>query len=383
MPGSTAPRMAQAPPSTVAGAPPADLALGVLLSGFVVFLVLRVNPQPVVLAEVAAVAMVLPVAWRRRAPLAVAAFVAAAAVGNGLFIGSLTRCGAAFPAVLLVAYAAGVRAPLKVAVAALVLCMVDLAAQAQWDPKLEGLSALAVLAPMTGAVWAVGLVVRSRTALAATLRERAATLRASRDRTAAVAVAADRARVADELGPLLHGRVDELATLARRGRDGAEADPGGVRDALGAIETSGRDTLDQMRSVVGSLRAGAPTEPQPTLAELRALLARATSAEATLTVVGDQRALPAGIELTAYRVVEHLLAGLDDAPRARIDVRVEFASDALEVSVSGPSRRAAELSAGLAGVRERVALHGGRVRTRALAHGIETSVRLPLVSAHS
>jgi signal transduction histidine kinase len=370
-------------PTRIAGVPYGDLVLGAVLSAFVVFLVAGHHGHPLVLSEMGAIAMTAPVIWRRRAPLAASGAVAAAALANGIAVGSVVRCGAAFPAVLLIAYSAGFRLELGAATAAVGLCLANVAVQTVSDPNLGGLTTLVVLAPFTAGVWAVGREVRSRAAVAALLREHNMELRLRRDQTAAVAVAADRVRVADEFGGLIEQRIEELAALAAEGRHVAGAEPDRARQALGAIEHSGRDTLAQMREIVGALRDDAPVEPQPTLAQLTTLLDRATTSETRLVIDGDPRVLPAGIELSAYRIVEHLLVALQDAPEARIEVHLRFAPEALDLTVSGPAALLGEPSAALAQVRERVALHGGTVSTRSVPKGLETIVRLPIVTAYS
>ena len=124
-------------------------------------------------------------------------------------------------------------------------------------------------------------------------------------------------------------------------------------------------------------------EPQPTLARMSELLARATTADARLTVDGSPRTLPAGLELSGYRIVEHLLLALEDAPEATVDVRLSFTPDALELHVSGPPAPHADLRAVLAAARERAGLHGGTVDSR-LAGGVcYATARLPLVSGHA
>src|SRR6476646_4345884 len=112
-----------------------------------------------------------------------------------------------------------------------------------------------------------------------------------------------------------------------------------------------------MRTVVGILRADAGLDersPQPTLVHLDALLLRARGSDARLTVEGSPRVLPAGVELSAYRIVEHLLAALGDAP---VEVRVRFGEDALELAVSGSARRPDPGS--IKRAQERVQLHRG------------------------
>ncbi len=124
------------------------------------------------------------------------------------------------------------------------------------------------------------------------------------------------------------------------------------------IENESRHTLEDMRELVGVLRedsSDAPTSPQPTLTHLEALLVRAKGADARLVVEGSPRVLPAGVELSAYRVVEHLLAALDDAPD--VEVKIRFSDAALELAVSGPARRRSK--AAIDRARERVQLHRG------------------------
>src|SRR6201986_3407053 len=95
-----------------------------------------------------------------------------------------------------------------------------------------------------------------------------------------------------------------------------------------------------MRTIVGALRADqgvVAMAPPPTLAHLEALLVRAKGEKAHLEVEGTPRVLPAGVELSAYRVVESLLDAMEDAPG--VDVAVRFDDDALTVTVSGAMRR--------------------------------------------
>jgi hypothetical protein len=134
-----------------------------------------------------------------------------------------------------------------------------------------------------------------------------------------------------------------------------------------------------MRAVVGVLRhtdETAPTAPQPTLTHLEALLVRAKGAGARLRVEGSPRVLPAGVELSAYRVVEHLLEALEDAED--VEVVVRFADAALELSVAGPARRRSE--AAIEKARERVELHRGTLTSSLRAGRTQAVAQLPLVA---
>ena len=137
--------------------------------------------------------------------------------------------------------------------------------------------------------------------------------------------------------------------------------------------------------MVGTLREERLTGPQPALAQLGSLLENATSADARLHVEGSPRALPAGLELSAYRTVEHLLAAMQDAPEARIDVRVRFGPGALELDVTGPAslRQSDPVETAFAVARERVALLGGSLRIETGSRRCAALVRLPLAPGYA
>src|SRR5216683_8439023 len=296
------------------------------------------EPGRLAVAAAGALAMTLPVAWQRWAPVVAAAAVAVAAALNGLIFGPMVRCGAALPAVFAIAFFTGTRCTGRRLAAATMLALGAVTAQAFFDPVL-GPGFLAGGVPIVAGFCLAGRLARSRRLTAAELRQRNTELRAQREQTARLAVAADRTRVAEDLDSFLRDRITAMAQAAAAGRELIDRDPAGARGAFAAVENSGRATLSQMRDVVGTLREEAPTAPQPVLAELGGLLERASTADARLSVEGSPRALPAGVELSGYRIVEHLLAALDDAPDARIDVRVRFGPDALELRVAGPPGR--------------------------------------------
>jgi len=376
---------------TVAGLGVLDLAVAVILSGYAVALVSGVlhtgHPHGGVAASVGVLFMTLPVAWRRPAPLAAAAVMAVAALLNGLVFGPMVRCGAFLPAIFLVAYAAGVRRDRGASATGLLLCAAAVVAEGLYDPQIEAGGLVAVL-PVLVAFFASGRLVRARTQTAAALRKSSAELRRQREETARLAVLADRARMTADLEQSLHAQIGGLASTAATGLgalagDHQAGDQAAARQALASIERDGRAVLGHLREVLSTLQERAPSEPQPTLARLSELLARATTADARLTVDGSPRTLPAGLELSGYRIVEHLLLALEDAPEAAVDVRLSFTPDALELHVSGPPAANVDLRAVLAAARERAGLHGGTVESR-LAGGVcHAMARLPLVSGHA
>jgi hypothetical protein len=391
---------------TVAGLGVLDIAVAVILSGYAVSLtsgILRTShPHGGAAASIGVLFMTLPVAWRRPRPVAAAAVMAAAALLNGLVFGSMVRCGAVLPAIFLVAYAVGVRRDRGPAAAGLLLCAAAVVAEGLYDPQIEGGGLIFVL-PVLLAFFASGRLVRARTQTAAALRKSSAELRRQREETARLAVLADRARVTADLEQSLHAQIGGLASTAATGLgalagdhqagDHQASDQAAARQALASIERDGRAVLGHLREVLSTLQEPQPSEPQfsepqpsepqPTLARLSELLARTTTADARLTVDGSPRTLPAGLELSGYRIVEHLLLALEDAPEAAVDVRLSFTPDALELHVSGPPAANVDLRAVLAAARERAGLHGGTVDSR-LAGGVcYAMARLPLVSGHA
>ncbi len=371
---------------TVAGLGVLDLAAAVILSGYAVALTSGViptgHPHGGLGASIGVLAMTLPLAWRRPQPLAVAGVMAAAALLNGLVFGPMVRCGAFLPAIFLVAFTVGVRADRSRSAAGLLVCAGAVVAEALYDPQIDAQGLVAVL-PVLAAFFAAGRLVRARMQTAAALRGTSAELRRQREETARLAVVADRARLTADLEQSLHARIGALASTAATGLGALDADQAAARQALASIERDGRAVLGHLREVLSTLQERLPTDPPPTLARLSELLARATTADARLTVDGNLRTLPAGLELSGYRIVEHLVAALEDAPEAAVDVRLSFTPDALELHVSGPPAPDADLRAVLAAARERAGLHGGTVDSR-LADGICYAVaRLPLVSGHA
>jgi hypothetical protein len=232
------------------------------------------------------------------------------------------------------------------------------------------------LVPITVAVWGVGRLVRSRGKLAHALTRRTAELREARDRRARLEVEADRIRVSGELDELLERRLGELAAMAEAGA--RTTDPVAAAAALHEIEQESRRTLDQMRDVVGVLRndaGGFALAPQPTLTHLESLLQRTRGGDVQLTIGGSPRVLPAGVELSAYRIVEHLLDALEDAP---VEVRVHFGEDSLELTASGLARRPDAVA--IKRAEERGQLHRGTLSSRVRGGRAEAVASLPMLS---
>jgi len=373
--------------STVAGLSTIDVGVAVLLSALAAGLTSGVlhpsyrAPDLGTAASVGVLAMTIPVAWRRRWPLTAAATLAVGAVGNGLLFGTMVRCGAALPAVFLVAFSVGEYVDRNRSLPVLALCAGNVTAQCFYDPQL-GPTVLILMLPILTGFFFAGRLVRTRNQTAAALRHRSAELRRQREATARLAVKADRARMAGDLDATLRERLGQIAAAATAGRETQSADPALTLQSLQNIEHSGRQILHDMREMVGTYQ-DPPNEPQPTLARLADLLHQTTTADTRLTVEGNPRTLPAGLELSAARIVEHLLLALEDTPTAIINVRLRFGSDAIELHVDGAPARDTNPEAALAAARQRAALHGGTVEWRSSHGRYLAAARLPLVSSHA
>jgi signal transduction histidine kinase len=327
-------------------------------------------------------AVTLPVAWRRRAPLAAAAALTVGIVVSGIPTFDQTRCGVAIPAALIILFSLAARPQRNEAVAGLVLVLAGMGFLLFTDSQLDA-GALFIL-PLCAGVWAAGRVAGSRGRVAAALAERSRTLVDTREENAQLAVEVERLRLASDLDTAARERVSELVSLADRAHAAADDDPGGSRAAFTRIEREGRESLNEMRSLLGVLRSDErDVSPQPTLEQLEDLLqqARAGGAVVELEVEGDRRLLPGGVELAAFRTVQHALAALrkDEAAPAR--VRLRYLPDALELEVHGAIADGTAGEAALAAARERVTAHGGSFRAAPRERGLPVlTARLPLVA---
>ena len=314
----------------------------------------------------------VPLLWRRVAPVETAAVVFGALVVNVVATGTLTRCGVLLPTTFVLAFTVGSQLEAREGriAFALVLAAVTLDAGIEFGPITT-----AVMLGVALAMWGIGRIVRSRVRMAAELDARTKELREARDERARLEVATDRARLSHELDELLQRRLGELGRLASEGA--RPGDAAAATATLAQIERESRSTLEQMRAVVGVLRedsAEAPTDPQPALTNLEALLLRAKGGRARLTVEGNPRVLPPVVELSAYRIVEQLLDALEDA--SDVEVRVRFADSALELAVAGPARRRAK--AAIERASERARLQHGTLEATVRGGRAEAAVSLPV-----
>ena len=159
----------------------------------------------------------------------------------------------------------------------------------------------------------LGRLVRARVKLNQALAGKAAAAEDDREARAAGAVAAERARIAGELHHLVRDALASMVAEAGTAERLARTQPDDAELAFGAVEDTGREALGEIRALLGVLRREDEElafAPQPSLAHLADLVARgAAQAARRLDVGGEHLPLPAGVDLTAYRVVQEALAG--------------------------------------------------------------------------
>jgi hypothetical protein len=244
--------------------------------------------------------------------------------------------------------------------------------------------------PLLLAFIVLGCLLRARNRTAETLRAKSAQLRQQREQTARLAVLADRAQLSADIEGTLHSQLGVIVETAAAGLESAaKAEPEAATRALAATERDGRAALGQLREVVGALRQPAvdltaPAAPPPTLARLPELLSGLPSARARLVIEGQPRPLAAGLELSGYRIVEHLVEALEDEPLAVIQVQLRYRPETLELHVTGTtSSRTSDLRTVLAASRQRAVLHGGTVDGRIAGGVCFVTASLPLVSGYA
>ena len=231
-------------------------------------------------------------------------------------------------------------------------------------------------------VWLAGDAVRG-------LRERSRRLERERELVAQVAIAEEQARIARELHDIVAHSVSIMVVQAGAARRLIAGSPGRAAEALQTVEESGRQALSELRQLLGVLSEDsqeAALAPQPGLAQLDVLVERLrqTGFAVELTREGAGEAVPPGLELAGYRVVQEALTNaLKHAGGAPTRVVVRFADGRLELEVRnarGPAASDAQgAGRGLVGMRQRVAVYGGDLEAGPLPDGgFAVRARLPL-----
>jgi signal transduction histidine kinase len=215
------------------------------------------------------------------------------------------------------------------------------------------------------AAWIGGDSLGTRRAYTRELEEKAERLEREREAEAARAVAEEQARIGRELHDVIAHNLSVIVVQAAAANDVFDTRPDRAREALREIESTGREALAELRNLLGAVRGEADYRPQRGLDQLDELVdqVRAAGLNVAVSVEGAPRALPAGVDLSAYRVVQEALTNtLKHARASKADVLVRYGDDALDVQVRDDGRgngNGGGTGSGLVGMRERVTTYGG------------------------
>jgi signal transduction histidine kinase len=334
-------------------------------------------------------ALTLPLAFRRTRPLAAFLAVMATIALASLLLGG-GEAVTLFIVMVVAVYSGAANAgrPALVAVVAAGAATLHVVR----DPQVDGVGDVLFGFGLFAVAWVFGLAVSRRQHRIVSLERTTVALEAGREEHARAAVAQERGRIARELHDVVAHAVSVIVVQSQAGQRTLGQDEDKTRGALEAIEGTARQALDEMRRLLVMLRdvddASGTTAPQPGLGQLDVLAGqfREAGLPVTVTVEGQVVALAAGLDLSAYRVIqEGLTNALKHGGGAPASVRLRYGARHLEVDVTdaGDGRSQGEGSGhGLVGMRERVSLYGGELESGPRPDGgWRLHARLPLEPA--
>jgi signal transduction histidine kinase len=341
--------------------------------------------------------------WRRRWPVVVVAAQLAAGILQGIAGGDLvSEPFAPFFSVLLGFYSVGVHAPEVWALRALAFGIPGVVAVSVASDQTSVGDILFPVVLVACAPWIAGRAVRAWAIRARELAAANERLRAEQEQRALLAVADERGRIARELHDVVAHSISVMVVQSEGAKRMMDRDPQRAKQALEQIEMTGRSALVEMRRLLGVLRRGdedAALAPQPGVEALDLLIDRAHEAglDVDVAVEGERRTLPAGVDVSVYRIVQEALTNvLKHAGPAHADVVLTYGPNQVEVEVvdSGPVNGFVppaydpdNPSHGILGMRERVKVYGGEVTAGpvgdpVLGHrGYRVWARIPLGAA--
>ncbi|MGW6708180.1 sensor histidine kinase [Streptomyces sp. NPDC054956] len=306
---------------------------------------------------------VLPLVWRRRAPVAV---LVAILLAGGAYKLTIDGPGQPLPYAGLIAfYTVALQCTARVRLTVGLLTVLAVALSVGWNTGTarELLFTLFV----SGAAYALGRLQHTRQAYLRAVEERAAHLERANRIEAEQAAARERARIAREMHDILSHAVSIMIVQAEAGPVAVRRAPERAEAAFDAIADTGREAMAQLRTMLGVLREDgpAPRAPQPGVAGLPALLDRVRMGgpEISYEQTGQVRAPAPAVDTTAYRIVQEALTNVvKHAGARRVAVRLHHAPGELAITVTDDGRGPAPGGSGghgLIGIRERAAAHGG------------------------
>jgi signal transduction histidine kinase len=336
------------------------------------------GPSPLLLLGVALTTA--PLAFRRIYPITAFCVIMVAIIATSGHTTSIQ-----FAALVFAAYSAAAYSPFRrlALLGVLGTAIIVTAAYPDTSPPVPArFGALLVLLPTV----AVGVAIRVWRGRADESAERLRVAEAEHEAQTARAVALERARIASEMHDVVTHNVSVMVIQAGAARRVLDSSPGDAREALLAVEASGRTAMTELRYLLGLLAASGEDQgdageapaadltltPQPGVARIPALVARLRAAgmpvELTVQACGDTpQELPQGVDLAAFRVVQEGLTNvMKHAGQARTTVRLDYGPRELVITVSddgGPAAGSGPGSGGrgLIGLRERIAVYGGEL----------------------
>jgi signal transduction histidine kinase len=345
--------------------------------------------------DVFGIALVLlqtvPIAARRVAPLAALA-ISVAAISLHIAIGYEGVPAGTFAA-LVILYSAASETGTGQGLLAALLAAAGITVYFTTDRGDLGLAQAVTTYATYAAAWGLGTYARSRREYTSVVEERASLLEREREVRDREAVADERARIARELHDMVGHSLNLIVIQAGGAQRVFQSKPDLARDSLASIESTGRQALHEMERMLGILRApdsgGDALSPQPGLSQIDRLAADVTEAglPVEVTVEGAAVALPASVDLSAYRIVQEALTNaLKHAGPARASVSIRHRADCLELEITddgqgtdGESPGGDTGGRGLIGMRERVGLFGGELSVGPRPQGgFRVHAKLPL-----
>jgi signal transduction histidine kinase len=230
---------------------------------------------------------------------------------------------------------------------------------------------------MVAAALGLGLYRATRHAYLAELHDRAERLERERDQQSALAAAAERARIAREMHDIVAHHLTVMVTLSDAAIAASAASPERATEVMRSVSATGRRALADTRRLLGVLHqrpgqdSGESLQPVPGLAQLDALIQQVRSAglDTRLEIHGAVPDVPAGVQLTVYRLVQEALTNTlkHGGTGARASVRLLFLPGELRVDIDDDGAGAADpatasIGSGLVGMQERVHAYGGDVQ---------------------
>jgi signal transduction histidine kinase len=344
-------------------------------------------PGPRALTAPFLVLFAFPLGFRRRWPLAVLCVVMGAVAVESLVVGNSPEGGEVLFPALIVFYSVAAHSTLRRALAGFTIAMVAATIQVVEDPTVLSLADIVIgdaffYLFLGGMAWLLGRYARARRLEAAHSERRANRLEQEQEERERAAVSAERGRIARELHDVIAHSVSLMGVQAGAADRVLEHDPERAREALRSIQVTARESVGELRHLLEFLRAQeepAALSPQPGIATITALVDSSRRAGLAVDLVVDPGAVrvPAGIELSAYRVVQEALTNIrKHAPGAQTRVEIRHRDGALEVVVendpvtsNGAHAPMPGTGRGIVGMRERVMLYGGSLEARPRGDG--------------